>query len=304
MQWRRTKKTGKQQPVSMMALSFEGGVELPVVFRPTRGEFKSYYERYDTVRKNYPMLYMSARVPYTEELEQDMLVLEHLDGYHGDHQTGSNAKDYQSLLEDPEKVDQVAADMFEAVDAILQDPLAVCDVAPIRGHNVMYNTSAQRFQLFDVDTLMSSDAPHAEKFLRFFIGDTLGTVDSVQEAAFIRKMIERYEAAHPDVPLEYMSDIHTRDEVVPASVADESSNTNLIRPGDDGYLKLYMGTDLYWSGNRPAEPPALKHVKRTGYNTVSIDSEVRQAMQQKDDEHLRQLIRAKRGILARQFVEI
>lgn len=55
--------------------------------------------------------------------------------------------------------------MWFIIDEILSQPLAIQDFDPIVGHNIIYNISEERFQLFDIDTIRRSSSSYEYKIV-------------------------------------------------------------------------------------------------------------------------------------------
>lgn len=292
VQWRRAELIGKQQAVAIVDITFPDRPVLPTVFRPTHGMFREFYQEYPVVRTYFPKLYMSTTVPYGAQGTRELLVVEKLNGYHGDYQTHSTIQEYRDLIATPKGFEQLCQDAFAASDTIHQLPLAFTDIAPLDGHNFIYNTGTKRFQPFDVDSLLRSDQPRIQKFVDIIEKGINRHSLSELDAAFALRMMQLYIDAHPDDELRWESDIFA---LAQYAITDElqPSDGILLQTGSEEYEQAYRGVvDWMGTGSMPRENdyPVLKKVVRTGRNVLSIDPEMREAIMAGDVERFKALI--------------
>jgi len=248
LSWNRTQLIGKQQPVALVDFALEDGSVIPTVVRPTGREFRNLYEKNDVVRKYYPRVFLSATLPYANGFSRDLLVVERVDGYHGDYNKVPTVKEFKAVVSTPEGMEQLCQETFQALDEILSAPLILHDVDPPSGHNMIYDTTSGHFRLFDVDTVSESDATYQEKFLKF-LGSTVDRYgrSSIPKAsiAYVMRTLQLYTAAHPDEDLVYESD--TTD-VPEYAVSDEMYPTEgeLLYTGSEEYKKAHARLVGWW----------------------------------------------------------
>jgi hypothetical protein len=313
--WHRTERLGKHQRVAIVDFTTHEGTVLPAVIRPTYGDFRAISEEYPVVAGLYPQVYGSLLQPSDdpETSDREVLAIEKINGPHGD--CGEAAREqYNQLVQTPEGFDQLSQDMFTAVDRIFDFPLAVVDVNPAQGHNVVYNTMTQHFQFFDVDTLKRSEASHVEKFLNFVQNGLTAFNNSPVHLNFAATMIAMYRDAYPDRDLSYESPTV---EAVFYEVADETQGPDdkLIYPGKDGeHSDQYW--DAYWGVERQLGSTAaaslmqsgavFERVTKAGRYVSTINQEVLNALLAKDLTKFERLLGERptgQGLVDTTFVE-
>ncbi len=291
--WEPVFESGKQQPVSIVKFSFPEGQSIELVFRPTKGQFADIYMKYPVVRKYFPKLYMQIPV---EDYRQNVLVLQRFAGWDEKHEWNS----FQSLITDAAMFEQLCQQVFEMANALLHEPLMLQDIAPAKGHNVIYDTVARRFQLFDVDTVKYSDEPFVKKFMDFINPGHAGTTK--EEAKYIMRMMQIYQRKYPKMPLSYMSAPYTRGTYHEVKDANRDGNDTLIYPTDPHYEQAYLSID--WRG-----PPGkdklypLQLQTEKGQAIISIRQDILDAVEADDAQTLYTLLQQYSGnILEREFV--
>ncbi len=144
-QWRQTNRLGKQQPVFIMEFDFPDIARLPLVFRPTRLAFKDHYQEIEAVQRHFPRLYTCTEVSGDDGSSWQVLVVEKIEGFHGDSVSDEDVAAFFGHLEDSDNFEKLCQDMFQAVDEVFAEPLDIQDVRPVTGHNVIYNVKTEHF---------------------------------------------------------------------------------------------------------------------------------------------------------------
>lgn len=309
--WHRQERLGKQQPVVIIGLTFPDSSRLPVVLRPTSGDFKSYYDDYPEIKQYYPDIYAAFSSGQEDEYkERTDLVLEMIDGFHGDSRDSAIVAGFKEILATTEGFEQLCRDIFEAVDTIHKLPLAVVDISPAQGHNVIYNIAKKRFQFFDVDTLRGSNKSHVAKFLSF-VDRTISTFNnSEQQLAFTARMVQMYQNIYPNTELAYESGPK---ELVAYSLGQESEDTIVLEPTNPEYevafyaMARQLGVNAIRQSFNFVNAVSVKRVTKKGRDTIIIDPDMQAAALANDTEAMAKILVATKNrtsrLLITEFVE-
>ncbi len=313
--WHRTDRLGKHQRVAIVEFSLPDGSTLPAVIRQCYSPYSEISEDHPKIQKYYPKVYdalpIASHEPGVEESE--MLAIEKIEGFHGDHPDTAFTEQFKAKIETPEGFEELCQDMFTALDELYDLPLDTTDIDPVAGHNVAYNTSTGHFQFFDIDTLRRSDAPHVQKFLRF-VGNTLHKGrNSDENIAFATRMIQLYQDAHPDRELrfEYPPTEVTFFEAIEGTPA---VNKEYIYPNKDGehseeYWKAFF---MYQQqqGERAVpitKPPVLQKETKSGHYSSVMNPAILEAIRRNELIRIKELLAhrsiSQESILDTQFFE-
>jgi hypothetical protein len=289
-----TFRSGKQQPVHIVKLSFPEGETFEVVVRPTSGNFDELYERYEEVRKYFPHLYMKVNAEDEYHLKRKILVVERVEGY----EEKSNGQAFYEHVTNEENFEQLCKEVFTAVDELHQKPVLINDVNAVSGHNVFYNTKTKMFHFFDVDSLKESDLSAERKFMTFIENGL--RVDA--EIKFLVRMIQLYVEKYPEAKFSYEGEEYVKgnfEEVKDAKLEDQG----LIRPGSSDYEDAYRSLD--WRGTRGrTDLSPLRLIKRKGKDVISTNPELVEAALANDFEKTKEMVEKLFGkITETKFVE-
>jgi len=301
--WNIISRLGKQQPVFIAEYATAEG-SIPLVIRPTQRQFRQHYTQYETVRRHFPKLYAGIEVPYYNQYARDILIMEKLEGEHGDSRSESERNAYLQRVGMPEGFELLCADMFKTLDEILALPLALEDTRPATGHNVFYDTRTGHFRLFDVDTLNESSDPHMEKFLHIINPQQI--LRSGVETAFTLRMLRAYQDKYGVADFAHHN--HKVTHQCSYSIANTPSETGterLVQYGDpdyDGAMIGVFGWHKYLEliGTHADTLPVLRRHIIYGTATVALHPAVLEAVSLNSSERLRTALEETNGHLTAQ----
>ena len=295
--WQRTLATGKQQPVSIVDVGFPEGI-VPIVFKQDMHGYAAVYGKYASVRRYYPALYATGQ----DQRQRSILALEKIEGYEAKHQ----GIQFVEELARPGRFDQLCTEFFEMADTLLQEPLTLTDIRPTEGHNLMFNTTTQHFQLMDTDTVRESQDSYAAKLLRL-LDMSLSPVNETEQT-FVFRMLQMYRTKYSEQPLTYDNAQRTFSYYEQVTDPDSLDGTEIM-PGDERYRDIYLKynfVDIYGRPDDAPLPPELpyRQVTRTGNDRFTMPDDLLSAVDADDLASFRQLVTERRGFLVdKEFVD-
>lgn len=289
--WHVTSRVGNSTTFPLIVCDLSDGVQVPMALRPDTSGFKDLYEKHPVVQRYFPHLYGSV-----DEVQEangytygSVLLVERIQGYEGDGDPASaSVTSFSELLNDPEHFEQLCQEMFEMADAVLAEPLAISDVGPGRGHNVMYNTITKHFQLFDTESITSSDKPYDAKFIDFITN--IADVRNDKDITFFMRTLQHYHERYGKWP-EYTEPARLGHigAAEPGDVAGE--NLVLVHRDDPRYPHLLFSAES--NGDIPQDkvsPETLKITAQSGTYTTGFKSDVLDAVTDSNAASLKELL--------------
>jgi len=174
------------------------------------------------------------------------------------------------------------------------------DIDPATGHNMIFNTRTGAFQLFDVDTLASSDRPFEEKFMEFV---NPGQPIDEPKTRYLMRMLQLYLARYPHARLSYEGEPELINKFSTPERA-FGKITKTIKPGDAGYDEAYR-KGVHWLGPRgKTDLPVLVRSERRGRDRYFFAAELLEAARRNDFERFDQIVKSLDGkIIKKEFIE-
>lgn len=291
-------KTGVDQPVSIIKLSFPENISLEIVLRPTKGYYEDIYQQSDAVKKYYPHIYYNSEQPKDFLGHNCTLVLERIEGY----EQKLNGEEFEKHIANPENFEKLCKEIFQMVNDLYKEPLILNDIYPTNGHNIIFNKNTDKFQLFDVDTIKPSDWSFEKKFMDFIKGITKQPMMEDKEIHFLLRMIQQYLEEYNVSQLSHESNEYTKVEYLKTDKITESLD-NYILPDNPDYKNCYRTID--WRGvEGKKDLPPLFVQKKTGKDHYQINCDLIEAIAQNNFEKAKQVISRLRGrIIEDKFVE-
>lgn len=184
-----TYRGGKQQPVTIIELTFPTGVTAKVVCKKDSHQIAARVEKHPALNNILPTVYLDV---------DGVLVIEHIEGLELD-------KVEQLLNQQEDLKEQLASDAVNIVDDLVSLPFVLNDVNFPKGHNVIFDSNTHHFRVFDVHSISEAGSmkTYGERLLNF-VDLTAGQARRANRDAdmknidFLVRYIRHYLKKHPE----------------------------------------------------------------------------------------------------------
>ncbi len=232
-------RSGKQQPVRIIHFTFSNGADGEAVFRQAFDipKIEGFYEK-TAVKNVYPELYLSHK---------GVLVMECIQGFEEKRSGEAFAKHIESSVQ----FQQLINESFTMIDAILEGGLTLRDIAPAKGHNIIFDINAEKYRFFDVGTLYPREHSSAmEDF--FYLADQvrLQTEKDRKNRIFWLLLIKKYREKYPNATVNHVGETFKMASIKRLANREEAGEypqENIVYPDNPLYDQLYKSFN--WRGS-------------------------------------------------------